>query len=192
MRAALAAFTGTVEQVPPTYAAVKVNGERAYALARKGRPARLEPRRIYIERLALVALPDAERATFEMRCGKGTYVRALARDLARHLGTVGHLAALRRSAVGPFDEGEAISLDKLDDLVHSGALLEALCPVETALVDIPALAVTETQADRVKCGQPVRTLQSEPGIVRLTAGRRLVALAEVKGGRAHPVRVFNI
>ncbi len=192
IRAALPDFVGEIEQVPPAYAAVKVGGERAYALAREGRAVALEPRRVAIERLDLVAVIDADHAAFEMRCGKGTYVRALARDLARRLGTVGHLAALRRTAVGQFAEADAISLDNLEALMHSGALLDNLRPVETALADIPALAVTEPQASRMRQGQPVTTLDGQPGMVRITHRRRLVALAEVREGKAHPVRVFNL
>ncbi len=192
VRAALGAFTGVIEQVPPVYAAIKVKGERAYALARQGKPVTLPAREVVIERLDLIAVPDADHASFEMRCGKGTYVRALARDLAMRLGTVGHLAALRRTAVGQFHEDAAISLDNLAALMHSAALDEQLRPVETALADIPALAVTESQADRLKCGQAVHVLHRDLGLVRVTADSRLVALAEVKGGKAHPVRVFNM
>ncbi|MFQ5783402.1 MAG: tRNA pseudouridine(55) synthase TruB [Alphaproteobacteria bacterium] len=192
IRAALPVFTGAIEQVPPAFAAIKVNGERAYRLAREGRPVALAPRAVFVDRLDLVEIVDPDHAVFEMRCGKGTYVRALARDLARHLGTVGHLARLRRTVVGGFRDDEAISLDKLETLVHSGALLEHLRPVETALADIPALAVTEAQADRVRSGQSVTALGGDPGMVRVIAHRRLVALAEVKGDRVHPVRVFNL
>ena len=127
-----------------------------------------------------------------MRCGKGTYVRALARDLAVRLGTLGHLAALRRTAVGRFGEADLISLDKLAVLGHSCALLEHVSPVETALADIPALAVTETQADRLKCGQAIHVLNGAPGLVCVTARGRLVALAEVRDDDLHPVRVFNL
>ncbi len=192
IRAALPEFTGTILQVPPDYAAIKVQGERAYALARKGVPVELAPREVVIDRLDLVDVVDADHAAFEMTCGKGTYVRALARDLAARLGTVGHLATLRRTAVGQFGDGDAISLDKLAALVHSAALLEHVRPVETALADIPAQAVTEAQAACLRNGQAVHVLRKAPGLVRATAAGRLVALVEVKGGRAHPVRVFNL
>ena len=192
VRAALPSFTGAIVQVPPAYAAIKVEGTRAYALARKGEPAALAPRRVFVDRLALVEVADADHAAFEMRCGKGTYVRALARDLAVHLGTVGHVAALRRAAVGGFHEDEAISLENLAALVHSAALDEHLRPVETALDDISALAVTESQAVRLQHGQAVHVVRKEPGLVRATAAGRLVALVDVTDGMAQPVRVFNL
>ena len=189
--AALAEFTGPIEQVPPAFAAIKVGGERAYTLARKGRPATLPARPVRIDALSLIAHDD-DSADFAMRCGKGTYVRALARDLARRLGTVGHLAALRRTAVGRFAETDAISLEALASVVHSGALCEYLRPVETALDDIPALAVTGGQADRLAHGQAVHVLGSDPGLVRVALDGRLIALADVRDGRARPVRVFNL
>lgn len=192
IRASLPAFTGTILQVPPDYAAVKVRGERAYVLARKGEAVDMAPREVVIDRLDLVEVVDADHAAFEMTCGKGTYVRAFARDLAARLGTVAHLAALRRTAVGQFRDDDAISLDKLAALVHSAALPEHVRPVETALADIPAQAVTEAQAVCLRNGQAVHVLCSVPGLVRATASGRLVALVEVKGDRAHPVRVFNL
>jgi len=190
--AALGAFIGRVTQVPPAYAAIKIGGERAYDLAREGRPATMPPREVVIESLDLTEIVDRDHAAFVMRCGKGTYVRALARDLARRLGTVGHLASLRRTAVGDYRVENAISLEKLETLVHSGALSEHLRPVETALDDIPALAVTDEQADRLKKGQAVHVLGSAPGLVCVAANGRLVALADVKDGKARPVRVFNL
>ncbi len=170
----------------------EVAGERAYALARKGNPPVLAPREVFIERLELVGAVDPDHAVFAMHCGKGTYVRAFARDVAVRLGTRGHLAELRRTAVGPFREEHAISLDKLEALLHSDAFTGHVRPVETALADIPALAVTENQATRLRSGQTVHVLRDDPGLVRVAVGGRLVALAEVKAGKALPVRVFNI
>ena len=190
--AVLPEFTGTIEQVPPVYSAIKVKGKRAYALARKGAPPALAPREVFIERLELVGVVDPDHAAFTMHCGKGTYVRAFARDVAVRLGTCGHLAELRRTAVGPFRDEHAISLDKLKALLHSDALIEHVRPVETALADIPALAVTENQAIRLRSGQTVHVLRDDPGLVRVAVGGRLVALAEVESGKARPVRVFNI
>ncbi len=192
IRAVLGDFTGAIVQTPPTYAAVKVDGQRAYRLARQGKPAVMTPRRVRIDRLDLISLVDADHAILEMDCGKGAYVRSLARDLAVRLGALGHVSQLRRTAVGAFLEGDAISLDKLEDLGHSAALFEHVRPVETALDDIPALAVTDQQAARLKCGQAVQVLCNEPGLVRATAAGRLVALAEVDDGMARPVRVFNL
>ncbi len=192
IRAALGDFTGDIDQTPPTYAAIKVDGQRAYKLARLGKPAAMTPRRVRIDRLDLISLVDDDHAILEMDCGKGVYVRSLARDLAIRLGTLGHVSQLRRTAVGAFLEVDAISLDKLEDLGHSAALFEHVRPVETALDDIPALAVTDQQAARLKCGQAVHVLCNEPGMVRATADGRLVALAEIDDGMAKPVRVFNL
>ena len=155
IRSALAAFVGEIEQVPPAFSALKVDGKRAYDLARAGEAVDLKPRRIVIERLELLGRADTDHADFVVSCGKGTYIRSLGRDLAHSLGTVGYLSALRRTAVGPFREEAAISLPKLEALGHIPALLGALAPVATALDDIPALALTEAQADRLRQGQPV-------------------------------------
>jgi tRNA pseudouridine55 synthase len=128
-------------------------------------------------------------------CGKGTYIRSLGRDLARALGTVGHLSALRRTAVGPFREEVAISLPKLEALGHNSRLLGALVPVATALDDIPALALTETQADRLRHGQPVLLTRDAPPsgtLVRAETGSKLVALVRSDGMALQPVRVFNL
>jgi tRNA pseudouridine55 synthase len=192
IRAALPGCTGVIDQVPPDYAAVKIDGRRAYDLARQGEAVELAPRPVTIHRLELMAITDEDHTVFEIDCGKGTYVRALARDLAVTLGTLGHLSELRRTRVGKFLENDAISLDKLGDLMHSAALSEHLRPVETALDDIPALAMTESQATRLSQGQVVQVLGTEPGLVRVTADDRLVALAEVNDGDVRPVRVFNL
>ncbi len=192
IRAVLDEFTGHIDQTPPAYAAIKVDGQRAYKLARQGKPVELKSRRVRIDRLELLSVDDADHAVFETDCGKGVYVRSLARDLAVRLGSLGHVASLRRTAVGAFIESDAISLDKLEDLGHSAALFEHVRPVETALDDIPALAVTGQQAARLKCGQAVHVLYNEPGMVRATADGRLVALVEVDDGMAKPVRVFNL
>ena len=190
---ALPAFTGTIVQTPPVFSALKVGGRRAYDLARAGEAPDLEPRRVAIERLVLVATPDPDRASFETTCGKGTYVRALARDLARRLGTVGHVAALRRTRVGPFLERMAISVDELAGCVTSAPPSGALLPVETALDDIPALALTEAEANLLGRGRPV----AAPGGARngaclVRSGRRLVAIGEVGAGVLRPLRVFNL
>ena len=201
IEAALPRFSGTTMQRPPSYSAIKVDGERAYALARADAPPVLAARPIEVETLRLVAVPDADHAEFEAVVGKGTYVRALARDLALALGTVGHLVALRRTAVGPFREAAAIPLDKLESLGHRAAASEHLLPVETALDDIPALALTEAEADRLRHGIaiPLPTGPTRPhahlqpgAIVCATAGGKLVALAEIEADRLRPVRVMNL
>ncbi len=200
--AALARFVGDVEQVPPTFSAVKVDGRRAYDLARADVPVDLEPRRVHIERFDLVEMPDADHAAFEVAAGKGAYMRSLARDLAVHLGTVGHIAQLRRITVGPFTEAHAISLDILDTLGHDAALADALLPIETALVDIPALALTVAEARRLRHGQPVPVLPvasrsplkhvAQGDTVCAMAEGRLVALARIKGSELRPLRVLNL
>jgi tRNA pseudouridine55 synthase len=200
--AALPAFTGEISQRPPAYSALKVAGRRAYALARGGEAVGLEARPVRVESLRLLGLPDRDHAEFEAEVGKGTYIRALGRDLALSLGTVGHISALRRTRVGPFHEGHAISLDKLTSLGHSPAPFEHLLPVETALDDIPALALTEAEAARLRCGQAVlplrpidRAFMLELGNgqrIRATCGTKLVALAEIADGALRPVRVLNL
>ncbi|MCZ6722241.1 MAG: tRNA pseudouridine(55) synthase TruB [Proteobacteria bacterium] len=191
IRRALGAFRGPIRQVPPRYSALKLAGKRAYALAREGEAFELSPRRVEIHRLELIAASGPE-ARLELECGKGTYVRALVRDLARALGTVGFVAALRRIRVGPFTEESAISLDKLDSLVHINALEDKLFRIEAALVGIPALPLTESQATRLRHGQAVRVSHLGHGRVYATAAGRPVALAEVADGEVRPVRVFNI
>jgi len=195
IRAALGQFTGEIEQMPPAFSALKIGGQRAYDLARAGETVDLKPRTVAIDRLELLARSDADHADFVVGCGKGTYIRSLGRDLARALGTVGHLSALRRTAVGPFREEVAISLPKLEALGHNSRLLGALVPVATALDDIPALALTGTQADRLRHGQPVLLTRDAPPsgtLVRAETGSKLVALVRSDGMALQPVRVFNL
>jgi len=195
IRAALPRFTGHVEQTPPAFSALKIGGQRAYDLARAGQTVDLKPRQVMIDRLELVSRPDADHADFVVGCGKGTYIRSLGRDLAQALGTVGHLSALRRTAVGPFREESAISLPKLEALGHIPPLLGVLVPVATALDDIPALALTGTQADRLRHGQPVLLTRDAPPagtLVRAETGSKLVALVRSDGVALQPVRVFNL
>jgi tRNA pseudouridine55 synthase len=200
IEAALAAFTGEIEQVPPAFSALKIDGRRAYDLARAGEAVEMKPRRVTIERLELVGRPDRDHADFVVGCGKGTYIRSLGRDLALALGTVGHLSFLRRTAAGPFREEASISLPKLEALGHNSRLLGALAPVATALDDIPALAMTETQANRLRQGQPVTLTRDAPPagtLFRAELEGRLVALVEAEvsppgGASLKPVRVFNL
>lgn len=202
IEAALPRFVGDIEQVPPAFSAVKVDGRRAYALARAEQPVELKSRVVRVDRFALVGQPDADHADFEVKCGKGTYIRSLARDLALALGTVGHVALLRRTGCGPFTESDAISLDKLDDLGHSAASCDYVLPVETALDDIPALALTEDEARRLQSGQPVPIMRvaardanfsiAAGSTVRAMAEGRMVALARIEGGHIRPVRVLNL
>lgn len=192
IEAALPDFTGRILQIPPAYSAIKVDGQRAYDLARAEGAPELAARAIEILSFRLADMPDPDHAIFEVTSGKGAYMRSLARDLARRLGTVGHVAALRRTAVGPFREEQAISLERLQALGHSAAAFEALHPIETVLDDIPALAVTGPQAERLAGGQAIRVLDTDDGLFRAMAKGRLIALAEVQGGDVRPVRVFNL
>ncbi len=207
---ALQAFVGEISQVPPAFSAVKVDGQRAYDLAREGVEVALEPRTVAIHSAAVVGAPDRDHVEIEIACGKGTYVRALARDLAAGLGACGHVSSLRRTRVGAFDAARAIGLDNLADLVHRGAGSEALLPVETALDDIPVLAVTDEDAFRLRQGRPIvlvprqvetlrprlipRTIggQDASRTVSATSGGRIVALCEMRAGRLNPTRVFHL
>ena len=191
IRAALPAFLGSIQQTPPAYSALKVDGQRAYDLARAGESVVLAPRTVRIDRLDLVS-NTAEEATFQVQCGKGTYVRVLAQDLAETLGTLGYVSALRRTRVGPWAEDRAISLETLAELVVSPAPVAYLHPVTAALDDIPAIAVTGPEAQRLKAGQPIRHTHPNPGAVCAMADGLPVAVAEVRDGEMRAVRVFNL
>jgi len=201
IRALLPSYTGTIEQVPPRYSAIKIAGERAYDLARDGETVELEARPVDIGRLELIATPDPDHAVLHAECGKGTYVRSLARDLGHALGCFGHVSALRRVAVGPFGEETMILLEQLQAVCHRAAageasLADVLMPVETALDDIPALAVSRADAARLARGQAVllrgRDAPNFRGPVYATAAGQLVALAELDRGEIVPKRVFNL
>ncbi|MCZ8123716.1 MAG: tRNA pseudouridine(55) synthase TruB [Magnetospirillum sp.] len=195
IRAVLTQFEGEIEQIPPVFSAIKVAGERAYDLARAGEEVTLEARKVLIYKLEFLDSPDRDTARLRVVCGKGTYVRSLARDLARLLDTVGHVVELRRTRVGKFTAESAISLETLEGFGHSPARFGALAPVETALDDIPALAVTEEQALALKRGQALR----DPRIDRAPADPmaafhegRLIALVASDGQTIRPMRVFNL
>ncbi|SMH55548.1 tRNA pseudouridine(55) synthase TruB [Azospirillum agricola] len=206
IRAALPAFLGDIDQVPPQFSAIKIDGERAYDIAREGGTVELATRRVRIDRFDLVERPDDDHALFEVDCGKGTYVRSLARDLAVALGTVGHVHLLRRLRVGPFTLDGAISLDELATLEQGAAVERLLLPIETALDDIPALALTEAEAHRLRHGQTVALLTRQDrerlealrgaaagdGTVIALFGGKPVALARVEGAEVRPVRVLNL
>jgi len=192
IRAVLGEFVGVVEQMPPAYSALKIGGQRAYALARRGQTPDLEARTVRIDRLTLLDQPQRDSARFEVDCGKGTYVRALARDLAVRLGTFGHVTALRRTRSGPFTEKHAISVENLADLGHSLARVRHLLPLESALDDIPALSIDGADADRLRCGRTIRVRNTEDGAVFVVTAGQPVALAHVDNGIARPERVFNL
>jgi tRNA pseudouridine55 synthase len=202
IHAILPRFIGEIDQTPPAFSAIKVAGERAYDLARDGQVVELQSRKVQIHDLRFVERTNAHVAVFEVKCGKGTYMRALARDLAQALGTVGYVSALRRLGVGPFVEAGAISLDSLKALGHSPAAFMHVLPIETALDDIPALALTATEAIRLRSGQPVGLLHrqdrdrirefSPGGMVCAMSEGRLVALTRFEAGELVPVRVMNL
>jgi tRNA pseudouridine55 synthase len=201
IRAMLPRFTGTISQRPPAYSAIKVAGRRAYALARAGNPPSLAERPVIIAELRLTALPDPDHADFLAVVGEGTYIRALARDLAQALGTVGHIVALRRLGVGRFTEAQAISLDLATTLGHSLSASGHLLPIEAALDDIPALALTADEAARLRHGQPIVLTECDEGarldrlddgtIVGARHDQLLVGLARIENGRLLPVRIIN-
>ncbi|MFC3071145.1 tRNA pseudouridine(55) synthase TruB [Phenylobacterium soli] len=201
--AVLPGFVGEIEQVPPAYSAIKVDGERAYDLARAGETVELKARPVRIDDIRVVAAPDADHVVLEAECGKGTYVRALVRDIADALGACAHVSELRRTRVGAFTEENAVTLDNLEDLGHKARQSEALLPVETALDDIPALAVTDEDAFRLKQGRSIvlvpRQVEAvkarlKPGsrTVSAMAGGSMVALCEMRAGRLEPSRVFHL
>ncbi len=199
--AALPAFVGETLQVPPAHSAVRVNGERAYDLVRRGVELELEPRRVTIYDARLLGAPDPDHVELEIRCGKGTYVRSLARDLAAVLGACGHVSALRRTCVGRFDEACAVTLAQLEALVYEGCGSEALLPVATALDGIPAFAVTVEDAFRLRQGRAIVLLPrqldaltprlGEDRTVSAMSGDQVVALCEMRAGRLNPVRVLH-
>jgi tRNA pseudouridine55 synthase len=200
---ALPEFVGEILQVPPAYSAIKVDGERAYDLARAGEVVELKARPVTVHGARVAGAPDADHVEIEMDCGKGTYVRAIVRDLAAALGACGHVSALRRTRVGGFGEARAIGLENLEELGHKAQLLGALLPVETALDDIPALAVTDEDAFRLKQGRSIvlvpRQVEAlkarlKPGArtVSAMAGESIAALCEMRAGRLEPTRVFHL
>ncbi|MDP3370516.1 MAG: tRNA pseudouridine(55) synthase TruB [Brevundimonas sp.] len=189
--AALPAFTGPIVQTPPAYSALKVDGERAYALARAGETVELAARELTIYALTLVDC-DADSATLDALVSKGTYIRSLARDLALALGTVGHVSMLRRTRAGPFGEDQAIPLDKLNALGHSRALEQALLPLTAGLDDIPVLTVEPAQAAMLRQGRLLDGRPDNHGLHLATAGSVPVALVDVSADGVRVVRGFNL
>ena len=203
VEAVLPRFVGEITQVPPIYSAIKVDGERSYDLARAGEAVELAPRTVTVHSARVAEAPDADHVTLEIECGKGTYVRAICRDLADALGACGHVSELRRTRVGCFSDKTAVTLEMLEDLGHKARQSEALLPVETALDDIPELAVTEEDAFRLKQGRSIVLVprQVEAVKARLKPGCRtvsamlggvIVALCEMRAGRLEPSRVFHL
>lgn len=199
---ALPAFIGEITQIPPKYSAIKIDGQRAYDLARAGEDVEMKSRTVHIHELALLA-ERGQEAEFRVTCGKGTYVRALARDVALKLGTYSHITALRREAVGHFTLDGAISLEILENMDHSAALKEILQPLQAPLDDIPALPLKENEVVKLRNGQslsfiskgdfarlPQNAAANDP--VLATLDGTAVALVEIEGASVNPFRVFNI
>lgn len=195
IEAALGAFRGEIEQVPPQFSAVKVEGERAYDLAREGEVMDLAARPLWVERLEMIGRPDADHVDLEMVCGKGGYVRSIARDLGRALGCLGHVAWLRREWSGPFNAAEGVSLDEIDRLAKSPEIDALLLPVELGLADLPELPCTPEGAVRLKNGNPGMVLSSTAQYgdeAWASYMGRPVAVGIYKAGELHPSRVFNL
>jgi len=189
--AILPRFTGPIEQVPPAYSALKVDGERAYDLARKGETVTLATRAVTIHALTL-GETDAESATLTAHVSKGTYIRSLARDIALALGSVGHVTLLRRVKAGPFTLDSAISLDKLDESAKGRTLEQFLLPLRAGLDDIPALLLEPGQAGALRQGKVLTGIAANDGQHFAQDGETPVALVEVSDGNVRVVRGFNL
>ncbi len=197
IEAVLPEFIGEIMQVPPKYSAIKIDGERAYDLARDGEEVELVARPIEIIDLALTETPDADTAVFECECGKGTYVRAIARDMALRLGTRGHVVGLRRVLVGPFEEENMIPLAEIEAAFEAGgaeAARDLLLPIEAGLAEVTEVPVNRDAAARLRRGQSVilrgRDAPAEEDAVYATCAGELVAIGEVARGELLPRRVF--
>ena len=194
LRAALPAFIGDIEQVPPAFSAVKIDGERAYAKARAGEDVTLAARPLFVESLTLVSQPDSDHAEFEMVCGKGGYVRSIARDLGEALGCFGHVVTLRRIWSGPFDLEHAVALDDVAEQAKDPALDALLLPLEMALDDLPRAIVSAEGAARIANGNPGAVTSTDAGFGDLAWGAyqgRAIAVGVYKAGFLHPNRVFR-
>lgn len=203
----LSGFLGEIEQTPPQFSAIKVDGERAYDLARDGETVELKSRIVYIESLEIISHTAGE-TTFRCICGKGTYVRSLARDMGLKLGCFGYISALERASVGPFALESAISLDIFQNPDDKPSPEQVLLPLQTALDDIPVLALREQEAARLKNGNGL-TFLSKPDLERMsqagiewegrnivtalvTYDKKAIAIVEVEGPELHPIRIFNV
>jgi tRNA pseudouridine55 synthase len=193
--AALGGFRGDIRQVPPQFSAVKVDGERAYALARAGEEMDLAPRDLWVERLEMTARPDPDTVELEMICGKGGYVRAIARDLGAMLGCLGHVLWLRREWSGPFEASKGLTLERVEALARTDALDAFLLPLEVGLADLPELPATPEGAARLRNGNPGMVIASDVGYgdgAWASWQGRAVAVGIYKAGELHPIRVFSL
>ncbi len=194
IRAALGGFVGDIMQVPPQYSAVRIDGQRAYKLAREGKDLDLVARPLYVDALDFVARPDADHVDLELVCGKGGYVRAIARDLGEKLGCHGHVVSLRRSWSGPFDAEDGLTLERIEALARSPDLDACLLPLETGLSDLPELICTPEGEARLRHGNPgmVRTGDADYGDEAWASYQgKAVAVGIYRSGELHPSRVFN-
>ena len=198
--AALPAFRGLIQQVPPQFSAIKVDGARAYDLAREGEAFELQAREVEVHRLEIIDMPDADHCVFEADCGKGTYVRSIARDLGRKLGCLGHISALERTAVGPFAIDDAVSLGEIEDLCESedgtAKARARISSVQSVFEGLHELAVNSADAARLRRGQPIllrgRDAPALAGRAYVTSRGVLVAIGDVEQGEFHSARVFNL
>ncbi|MDG3041036.1 tRNA pseudouridine(55) synthase TruB [Roseicyclus marinus] len=195
IRAALPRFVGDIQQVPPQFSAVKVDGERAYDIARGGETMELAARPLYVDALELTAMPDADHAELQFVCGSGGYVRSIARDLGQVLSCLGHVLRLRRTWVGPFDIEDAVTMDRIEALARTPEIDALLHPVSMALADLPELKATEAGAARLRNGNPGQVLPgaAEYGDLAWASFQgQPVAVGRLKGAELHPERVFNL
>ncbi len=201
----LHSFKGKIDQKPPIFSAIKIDGERSYNLARKNIPIRHKPRKIEIYDFNLKKIVNIDSAEFEVTCGKGTYVRSLARDLAEKLNTKGHITKLRRNFVGNFDEKDTIFMDFFKEIIHSPSILNKIKPIEIVLDDIPALFLTEIEATKLRQGQKIRLnslkfknffIIKHPNYKKFeriytVSDNKIIALIEIDNGLIKPKRVIN-
>ncbi len=197
IEALLPGYTGEIEQTPPVFSALKIDGQRAYDLARAGEEVKLKPRKVFVEQFELLDMPDENTSTFEVICSKGTYVRSFARDMGRQLGCFGHVSALHRVAVNPFDKDDMINLDELIDLEGDfDALDEMLISPGSALVDLPSLDFSRDAANRIRLGNAVLVLGKDAPLyaeeICATHGGDVIAIGIIDKGMFQPKRVFNL
>ncbi len=194
IEAALSTFRGEILQTPPQFSAVKIDGERAYDLAREGEAVEIAARPLWVESLTVLSRPDADHVELEMVCGKGGYVRSIARDLGQVLGCLGHVHHLRRIWSGPFDADKGISLAQIDELAKTEALDAFLHPLEIGLADLPELRCTPEGAARLKNGNPGMVIASDVAFgdeAWASYQGKAIAVGIYKAGELHPSRVFN-
>jgi tRNA pseudouridine55 synthase len=194
IKAALGQFVGDIMQTPPKFSAVKIDGQRAYKLARAGEDIELAARPLFVEELLMIERPDADHVTLEMTCGKGGYVRAIARDLGESLGCFGHVRELRRVWSGPFDAKDGLTLDQIEAIARTPELDAHLRPLEEGLQDLPEVRATPEGATRMRNGNPGMVITSDVEYgdeAWASLDGKAVAVGRYKAGELHPSRVFN-